>query len=157
MRSQVAGRETAASEVGTLASGLGIPQRLEAVLQLLPLDCYVESPAVVVELVPSDRERGLQTPVWTSYQSILSRAGCAVRSPASWGPQPGESADAPLGLGPSTAPLAFQSPLATIETFEFYEWTRKAFAVVTTGEAALYGNLILKKGLPAPDALFQAC
>lgn len=39
--------------------------------------------AVVVELVPSDRERGLQTPVWTSYQSILSRAGCAVslRSP----------------------------------------------------------------------------
>ncbi|XP_024618233.1 fucose mutarotase isoform X5 [Neophocaena asiaeorientalis asiaeorientalis] len=81
MRSQVAGRETAASEVGTLASGLGIPQRLEAVLQLLPLDCYVESPAVVVELVPSDRERGLQTPVWTSYQSILSRAGCAGGGP----------------------------------------------------------------------------
>ncbi|XP_007452068.1 PREDICTED: fucose mutarotase [Lipotes vexillifer] len=108
------------------ANGLGIPQRLEAVLQLLPLDCYVERPAVVVELVPSDRERGLQTPVWTSYQCILSRAGCA-------------------------------SPLATIERFEFYEWTRKAFAVVTTGEAALYGNLILKKGLPAPDALFQAC
>lgn len=41
---QVAGRETAASEVSTLPSGLGIPQRLEAVLQLLPLDCYVESP-----------------------------------------------------------------------------------------------------------------
>ncbi|XP_026967584.1 fucose mutarotase [Sagmatias obliquidens] len=106
--------------------GLGIPQRLEAVLQPLPLDCYMESPAVVVELVPSDRERGLQTPVWPSYQSILSRAGCA-------------------------------SPLATIERLEFYEWTRKAVAVVTTGEAALYGNLILKKGLPAPDALFQAC
>lgn len=63
----------------------------------------------------------------------LSAQPSQVRSPASWGPQPGESADAPLGLGPSTAPLAFQSPLATIETFEFYEWTRKAFAVVTTG------------------------
>ena len=33
---------------------------------------------VAMELVPSDMERGLQTPVWTSYQPILSRAGCAV-------------------------------------------------------------------------------
>ncbi|XP_024618201.1 fucose mutarotase isoform X1 [Neophocaena asiaeorientalis asiaeorientalis] len=173
MRSQVAGRETAASEVGTLASGLGIPQRLEAVLQLLPLDCYVESPAVVVELVPSDRERGLQTPVWTSYQSILSRAGCAdLPEERTRGSRPGQqphpdpqgSSDdsrAP-GRRPPQPPVHLsaqpsQSPLATIETFEFYEWTRKAFAVVTTGEAALYGNLILKKGLPAPDALFQAC
>lgn len=31
-----------------------------------------------MELVPSDRERGLQTPVWTSYQSILLQAGCTV-------------------------------------------------------------------------------
>ncbi|KAJ8776805.1 hypothetical protein J1605_015140 [Eschrichtius robustus] len=106
--------------------GLGIPQRLGAVLQLLPLDSYAEGPAVAMELVPSDMERGLQTPVWTSYQPILSRAGCA-------------------------------SPLATIERFEFYKRTRKAFAVVTTREAALYGNLILKKGVLAPDALFQAC
>nr|XP_045370689.1 fucose mutarotase isoform X1 [Camelus bactrianus] len=59
------------------ADGLGIPQLLEAMLKLLPLDTYVEKPAVVMELVPSDRERGLQTPVWRSYQSILLGAGCA--------------------------------------------------------------------------------
>ncbi|EPY85345.1 enoyl-CoA hydratase, mitochondrial-like protein [Camelus ferus] len=61
------------------ADGLGIPQLLEAMLKLLPLDTYVEKPAVVMELVPSDRERGLQTPVWRSYQSILLGAGCAEK------------------------------------------------------------------------------
>ena len=38
------GWERAASEAGTLPSGLGIPQLLEAVLKLLPLDTYVETP-----------------------------------------------------------------------------------------------------------------
>ena len=37
-----------------------------------------------------------------------------------------------------------------IERFEFYEVAKKAFAVVATGEGALYGNIILTKGvLPA--------
>lgn len=31
--------------------------------------------------------------------------------------------------------------------FAFYERARKAYAVVATGETALYGNLILKKGV----------
>nr|KAF6425166.1 hypothetical protein HJG59_009231 [Molossus molossus] len=104
------------------ADGLGIPQLLEAVLKLLPLDTYVESPVAVMELVSSDRERGLQTPVWRNYQSILLEAGCL-------------------------------SPLAKIERFEFYQQAKKAFAVVATGETALYGNLILKKGVLAPEAL----
>ena len=29
----------------------------------------------------------------------------------------------------------------------FYERSKKAFAIVATGETALYGNLILKKGV----------
>uniref|UniRef100_A0A9L0TQ78 L-fucose mutarotase n=1 Tax=Equus caballus TaxID=9796 RepID=A0A9L0TQ78_HORSE len=62
------------------ADGLGIPQLLEAVLKLLPLDTYVESPAAVMELEPSDWERGLQTPVWRSYESILFMAGCTTRT-----------------------------------------------------------------------------
>uniref|UniRef100_A0A8C0MLG7 Fucose mutarotase n=2 Tax=Canis lupus TaxID=9612 RepID=A0A8C0MLG7_CANLF len=103
------------------ADGLGIPPLLEAVLQLLPLDTYVESPAAVMELVPSDRKRGLQTPVWGTYQSILSGAGCG-------------------------------GALATVERFAFYERAKKAFAVVATGETALYGNLILRKGVLALDA-----
>nr|KAF6425169.1 hypothetical protein HJG59_009231 [Molossus molossus] len=63
------------------ADGLGIPQLLEAVLKLLPLDTYVESPVAVMELVSSDRERGLQTPVWRNYQSILLEAGCLGDGP----------------------------------------------------------------------------
>lgn len=36
-----------------------------------------------------------------------------------------------------------------IERFNFYNRTSDAFAVVATGEAALYGNIILKKGIVA--------
>ena len=34
-----------------------------------------------------------------------------------------------------------------INEFEFYERAKKAYAVVTTSEAALYANVILKKGV----------
>jgi L-fucose mutarotase len=34
-----------------------------------------------------------------------------------------------------------------IERFEFYERARKAYAIVATSEAALYANIILKKGV----------
>ena len=34
-----------------------------------------------------------------------------------------------------------------INKFEFYERAKKAYAVVTTSEAALYANVILKKGV----------
>lgn len=34
-----------------------------------------------------------------------------------------------------------------IERFAFYERTKKAFAVVMTGETVKYGNIILKKGV----------
>ena len=34
-----------------------------------------------------------------------------------------------------------------IERFAFYEKARKAYAVVATGESALYANIILKKGV----------
>ncbi|MDD4007908.1 MAG: L-fucose mutarotase [Sphaerochaetaceae bacterium] len=34
-----------------------------------------------------------------------------------------------------------------IDRYGFYERTRKAFAVVYTGETALYGNVLLKKGV----------
>lgn len=36
-----------------------------------------------------------------------------------------------------------------VERFAFYERARQAFAVVATGETALYGNIIIKKGVIA--------
>ncbi len=41
-------------------------------------------------------------------------------------------------------------PLQGIERFAFYERAKECYAVVATGETALYGNLILKKGVVKP-------
>ncbi|WP_318615725.1 RbsD/FucU family protein [Sporosarcina sp. YIM B06819] len=38
-------------------------------------------------------------------------------------------------------------PLAYIERFDFYERAKNAYAIVATSEQALYGNIILKKGV----------
>jgi len=41
-----------------------------------------------------------------------------------------------------------QTPaIERVERFAFYERTKKAFAVVMTGETVKYGNIILKKGV----------
>ena len=40
--------------------------------------------------------------------------------------------------------------LAGIERFAFYERAKAAYAIVSTGEARLYGNLILRKGIIKP-------
>ena len=37
--------------------------------------------------------------------------------------------------------------LAAIDRFKFYERSRAAYAIVATGETALYANIILKKGV----------
>lgn len=42
---------------------------------------------------------------------------------------------------PETPPIAF------VERFAFYEQTKNAFAVVMTGDARKYANVILKKGV----------
>jgi len=39
------------------------------------------------------------------------------------------------------------APIEHIERFAFYERTKKAFAVLMTGETVKYGNIILKKGV----------
>ena len=44
-------------------------------------------------------------------------------------------------IWPDTPPTEF------IERFAFYERTKKAYAVVMTGETVKYGNIILKKGV----------
>ncbi len=50
---------------------------------------------------------------------------------------------------PGTAATTF------VPRFDFYERTRKAFAVVVTGETAKYGNLLLKKGVTPLSAAPQ--
>ncbi len=37
--------------------------------------------------------------------------------------------------------------IGTIERFAFYEEAKKAYAIIATGESALYANIILQKGV----------
>ena len=41
--------------------------------------------------------------------------------------------------------------LTKIERFEFYDRTRQAYAIVSTGSRAFYSNIILKKGVVPPE------
>ncbi|WP_314586336.1 RbsD/FucU family protein [Paenibacillus terrigena] len=98
------------------ADGHGIPQLLDAILQLMPLDTYVEHPVALMDLVPGDN---VETPIWDDYRAIVQRH---------------EGQD-----------VSFEM----IERFAFYEEAKKCYAVVATGERALYANIILKKGVIA--------
>jgi L-fucose mutarotase len=41
-------------------------------------------------------------------------------------------------------------PIARLDRFAFYERARATFAIVVTGDATPYGNILLKKGLVRP-------
>lgn len=88
---------------------------LEAVLQLFPLDTYVEKPVNLMRVMPGDN---VETPIWSEYEKIVSaedsRGGNAI---------------------------------GQIERFAFYEEAQKAYAIVATGESALYANIMLQKGV----------
>ncbi len=53
------------------ADGHGIPELLDAILQVFPLDAYVETPAMLMEKM--DRDRDLEIPVWDEYKAIIAR------------------------------------------------------------------------------------
>ncbi|MBD5460955.1 MAG: fucose isomerase, partial [Lachnospiraceae bacterium] len=60
----------------------------------------------------------VETPIWDSYKQIVEKAD-----------QRGENA------------------IGQIERFAFYEQARSAYAIVATGEGALYANVMLQKGV----------
>ncbi|KAH3707983.1 fucose mutarotase-like [Dreissena polymorpha] len=99
------------------ADGITIPKLLEGILQLLPLDTYVSHPVCLMDKVPEDKAKGVQTPIWTEYQVIIDNIEGS------------------------------QVNIEKMERFKFYERAKRAFAIVHTGELAQYGNIILKKGL----------
>ncbi len=72
--------------------------------------------------------------------------------------------DAPVGLmavvpGDTVVPVIWEDykriikeregdhNIEMIERFEFYDRAKKAYAIIATGETALYANIILKKGV----------
>lgn len=91
--------------------GHNVPELLEAILKLFPLDTY-QKPVYIMEKVKGDT---VETPIWDVYANILKDHT--------------------------------NEKMEQIERFEFYERAKKAYAVVMTGESALYANVILKKGV----------
>ena len=95
--------------------GHGACEVLEAILQLFPLDTYVEHPVNLMEVMPGDP---VETPIWESYKELVREAD--------------DRGEALIG---------------EIERFAFYEEARSAYAIIATGEGALYANIMLQKGV----------
>ena len=58
--------------------GHGVPEILDAILTLMPLDQYVDHPAGLMQVMPGDKT---ETPIWDIYKEILGKheergAGC---------------------------------------------------------------------------------
>ena len=94
--------------------GHGMPELLDAVLKLFPLDAYVESPVALMAVMPGDP---VVPVIWDTYKDVVQKHD--------------ESA------------LKFE----LMDRFAFYERAKKAYAIVATGERAIYANIILKKGV----------
>lgn len=97
------------------ADGHGMCELLDAILQLFPLDPYVEKPVSLMEVVPGDP---VETPIWDEYKAIVAKYD-------------------------DRGAQAFTN----IERFQFYEEAKKTYAIVSTGETALYANIMLQKGV----------
>ena len=95
--------------------GHGVPELLDAILQVMPLDTYVEHPVNLMEVMPGDP---VKTPIWDEYKEIISRHD---------------------GRG--------SAAVGNIERFAFYEEAKTAYAIVATGEMAVYANVMLQKGV----------
>ena len=95
--------------------GHGVPELLDAILKVFPLDTYVEKPVNLMEVMPGD---DVETPIWDTYKEIISRYDA-------------RGAEA----------------VGNIERFRFYEEAKTAYAIIATGESALYANVMLQKGV----------
>ena len=94
--------------------GHGVPELLDAIMQLFPLDTYTEKPVMLIEVVKGDPVVPL---IWEDYKAIIKK----------YEPE--------------------NCKIDMLERFDFYERAKNAFAVVATGESAIYANIILKKGV----------
>ncbi len=50
--------------------GHGVPEILDAILQVFPLDIYVEKPVNLMAVMPGDP---VKTPIWDTYKEIVAK------------------------------------------------------------------------------------
>ncbi len=53
------------------ADGHGVPELLDAILQVMPLDAYTETPAMIMEKMDCDKD--LDIPIWKEYNKVIAK------------------------------------------------------------------------------------
>ena len=108
--------------------GHGVPEILDAILHVMPLDTYpdkdgvMHAPCTLMALEPNDVGK-VETPIWDEYKNIVKKYD-------------DRGAD------------AFEE----INKWKFYDQTReKSCAVIMSTETAIYANIILRKGVVVND------
>ncbi len=87
---------------------------LEAIVSVLPIDTYVETPVNTMQVVG---DADAVPEIVREFRDIVARH--------------------------ESQPVSF----GTLERNAFYARSRAAFAIVSTGEVRLYGNILLTKGV----------
>lgn len=106
------GASCAKNSILLRADGHGVPELLDAILTLFPLDEYAP-PVALMAKAPQDE--ALEIPIWNEFRAIVDKY--------------------------TTVPFEFMVRHA------FYERAKKAYAILMTGERAIYANIIIKKGV----------
>ena len=55
--------------------GHGVPEVLDAILELMPLDAYVPVPVALMEVIPGDT---IVPVIWEEFRAILKKHGCEI-------------------------------------------------------------------------------
>lgn len=93
--------------------GIRVPELLDAILELFPLDHYAEHQVAFMSVVEGDTSVPI---IWTTYEAIIAKHD-------------------------AEATIQYE------ERYDFYNRSKQSYAILVTGEEALYGNVILKKGV----------
>ena len=99
--------------------GHGVPEILDAILEVFPLDTYVDSPAVLMELMDCDKGK-IETPIWNRYEEIVTKHDTRGKA-----------------------------AITNIDRFKFYDEAKECYCIIATGESAVYANIMLQKGVVA--------
>ena len=65
-----AAASTGKNSIVIRCDGHGVPELLDAILQLFPLDTYSDKPVTLMAVLPGDN---VETPIWDEYKKIISK------------------------------------------------------------------------------------
>lgn len=90
------------------ADGLNITELLVAIMEVMPIDDYIETPVQLMSPVEKDQEPN----IWKEYKNLISK-----------------------------------KEINYLERFDFYKTSENCHTIIQTGEIAIYGNIMLTKGV----------